>query len=68
MKYHIGMDFKNEYADLFCVKGLNSNAMAIADYSKMDGAERILFADFISEKQRKTFIHNCRELYKGARF
>lgn len=67
MKYHIGMDFKNKHADIFCVQGLNKNGEAIADFSIIDGFERAIFADFITEKMQKTFIHNAKELYKGAR-
>lgn len=67
MKYHIGMDYKNEHADIFSVQGLNKNGESIADYSFYNGEEKALFADFITEKMQKTFIHNAREFYKGYR-
>lgn len=67
MKYNIGMNYKNKHADIFAVQGLNSDGKSIADYSFYNGEETTLFADCVTEKMQKTFIHNAKELYKGAR-
>ena len=67
MKYHIGMDYTNDFADIFAVQGLNTKGEAIADYSFYNGEEEFRFSDFVSDKMRETFIHNAKELYKGAR-
>lgn len=63
---HIGMQFKNEHAEIFSTQLLNSQGLAIADFSILqeNGIPEIRHVQSLSHEDLENFVNESMKLYK----
>lgn len=61
-KFHIGMQFKNDYDVIFCTQLLNSAGESIADYNITEDKLRV--ADSIDSLTIFNFMNDSKRAYK----